>query len=122
MQENAVIRARTRRQAMDWSLVLASQGIEPAIQKGEQGFELLVPAANLSAAQEAIAKYRVENRGWHWQRMVFQDGVIFHWASLCWVVLIVVFHWLGSRVDLNTRGIMDTDAVAHGEWWRLFTA
>lgn len=122
MEPTAIIRARTRRQAMDWSLVLASQGIEPTIQKAEQGFELLVPADRLESAQEAIEKYCAENRGWHWQRMVFQDGVVFHWASLCWVVLIVVFHWLGSRVDIQTRGIMDSDAVAHGQWWRLFTA
>jgi len=122
MESTTVIHARTRRQAMDWSLVLASQGIEPTIQKGEQGFELVVPAEHFEIAQQAIQKYRAENRGWHWQKMVFQDGVIFHWASLCWVVLIVVFHWLASTVDLASRGIMDSALVAHGQWWRLFTA
>jgi rhomboid protease GluP len=122
MEATAVIRARTRRQAMDWSLVLASQGIDPTIQKAGQGFELIVPAESLESAQQAIQKYRTETRGWHWQRMVFQDGVIFHWASLCWVVLITVFHWVGSHADLATRGIMDTGAVAHGQWWRLFTS
>jgi membrane associated rhomboid family serine protease len=122
MPETAVILTRNRRQAMDWSLVLASQGIEPTIQKSEQGFELVVPGEQFEIARLAIEKYRAENRGWHWQRMVFDDGVVFHWASLCWVLLIVVFHWVGSRADLATRGIMDSEAVAHGQWWRLFTA
>src|SRR5213075_2117703 len=108
MESTAIIHARTRRQAIDWSLVFVSQGIELTIQKGEQGFELVVLADHFESAQQAIHKYRAENRRWHWQKMVFQDDVIFHWASLCWVVLIVFFHWLGSRIDLTTRGLMDS--------------
>jgi membrane associated rhomboid family serine protease len=122
MPPTATIQAQSQRQAMDWSLVLISQGIEAIIEKAEQGYFLVIPAENYDAALDAIRKYRAENRSWPWRHVVFKQGLIFDWASLAWVVLIVVFHWLNSRFDLTTRGLMDSTAVVRGEWWRLFTA
>lgn len=122
MDNTAIIHAATKRQALDWSLVLASQGIEATIEKGEEGFALIVPAESHQAAMDSIQKYRAENRSWPWRHFIFRQGIIFDWGSLSWVALIVLFHWLGSHRDLVTRGMMDSAAVVHGEWWRLFTA
>jgi membrane associated rhomboid family serine protease len=47
---------------------------------------------------------------------------LFDWGALPWVILIAVLYWLQGRVDLQSAGIMDSTAVARGEWWRLFTA
>ena len=60
------IPARSRRQAMDWSLVLVSQGIETIIQNSEDGsgWGLLVPATDLGRATESLRQYHLENRGW----------------------------------------------------------
>jgi membrane associated rhomboid family serine protease len=107
---------------MDWSLVLISQGIEAIIEQGEAGYRLVIPAENYEAAVSAIHKYRTENRSWPWRHTLFRQGLIFDWSALAWVILIGAFHWLGSRFDLTDRGLMDSNAVAHGEWWRLFTA
>lgn len=41
---------------------------------------------------------------------------------MAWAVLAGLFYWLGTTTDLKTAGLMDGAAVAHGQWWRLFTA
>ena len=72
------IGTRTRRRAMDWSLVLASQGIETAIDEHpERGWTLVVAEADLARAQEAIEQYRRENLNWPWRREVSEGGLLF---------------------------------------------
>ena len=109
---------------MDWSLVLVSQGIETAIDYSEDGagWGVLVNLEDYEKARDAIRLYRLENLRWPWRRELFQPGLLFDWGSLAWVLLIVLFFWLGRRVDLGSAGMMDSSAVARGEWWRLFTA
>ncbi|HWX19478.1 MAG TPA: rhomboid family intramembrane serine protease [Candidatus Binatia bacterium] len=121
----AIIPVRARRQAMDWSLVLVSQGIESRIEFAEDGggWHLMVSAPDLDRALEAIRLYQLENRRWTWRRELFQPGLLFDWASLAWVLLLAVFFWLSEyRIDLRTAGLMDSTGVSHGQWWRLFTA
>lgn len=118
------IPARSLRQAMDWSLVLASQGIEHSIEHDEaNGWTLAVSEADHEQALAHIHQYRLENLHWRWRRPVFQPGLFFDWSSLAWVMLIIFFYaWSETRADLRTPGRMDGSALAHGEWWRLFTA
>jgi membrane associated rhomboid family serine protease len=120
----ARIRARTRHQAMDWSLVLASQGIQPVIEHNQQtGWALVVPSADYEASVMAIRLYRKENFGWGWQRPIFKSGPLFDWAGLAWILLTAVFFWLSeSHANMRENGAMDTSACTRGEWWRLFTA
>ncbi len=121
----ATIHVRSHRQAMDWSLVLLSQGIEPTIERTEEngGWALMVPAQDYEKALQAIHLYRLENRGWPWQQRVFTPGLLFDWGSLAWVVLLTLFFWLSeTRLDLHDAGFMNSTAVAQGQWWRLFTA
>jgi membrane associated rhomboid family serine protease len=111
---------------MDWSLVLASQGIEAVIAGPAQGqgWRLLVEPAEQSRALQAIRLYRAENRGWGWRHQWLGSGVVFHWGALLWCWLLVLVHWLaetwGGR--LEEMGAMSSGAFARGEWWRLFTA
>ena len=82
------IPARTRRQAMDWSLVLMSQGIEPRIDRDDiTGWVLTVAEADHEKAKAQIRQYRLENRHWHWRQPVFQPNLIFDWRCLVWVAL-----------------------------------
>ena len=122
--DEARIPARTRRQAMDWSLVLASQGIQPVIEHtDEAGWVLVVPSRDLEAAVLSIRQYRTENLGWRWQKRIFKSGPLFDWGSLGWIALTLVFHWQsGLHGLMRQNGIMDVAAVAKGQWWRLFTA
>ncbi len=122
----ATIPARSERQAMDWSLVLVSQGIDTRIERPEQdaGWRLVVDLPDHERALAAIRQYRQENRRRPWVRELPWSGLIFDWRSLLWSLLLVsVFladqarsgHW-------GAAGAMDNRAVSSGEWWRLFTA
>jgi len=108
---------------MDWSLVLVSQGIDTAIDHNEEaGWGLLVTAEEHERALDVLKQYRTENRRWPWRRTMQQD-VLFDFASAGWVLLIILFSWLGNeRAALYDQGLMDAGAVSRGEWWRLFTA
>jgi len=121
---DTLIPARTRRQAMDWSLVLASQGIEHIIDHGEvNGWTLAVSAADHEKTLAVIRLYRQENRHWHWRQPVFQPGLFFDWSSLVWVLLVIlIYAWSETNTNLRNIGMMDRAALTHGEWWRLFTA
>jgi len=109
---------------MDWSLVLVSQGIESTIDQAEDGsgWGLLVAGQDYGNALRTLRQYHLENRGWPWQQQVFRPGFLFDWGSLAWAALACLFFWLGTRTDLQSAGLMDGAAVAHGQWWRLFTA
>lgn len=116
--------ARSQRQALDWSLVLASQGIEHVLDHDASlGWGLLVAPEVHAAALAAVRQYRIENRRWPWQRPVPRTQAIFDWGVLAWVLLIVVFYGLSrERPGLEEAGIMKGSALAAGEWWRAFTA
>ena len=109
---------------MDWSLVLASQGIEHRIDRDDAtGWVLTVTKPDLERALDQIHQYRLENRHWRWRQPVFQPGIVFDWRCFVWVLLNIFFYWWNqNRADLRSPGIMDGTALAHGEWWRLFTA
>lgn len=120
----AHIPARTKRQAMDWSLALASQGVEPVIEQTEDGrWALVVAAADYDNAVSIIRQYRLENLRWPWRKPIFKTHEVFDWASFGWLLLIIGIFWLTeTRSALKDAGIMDSAAMAKGEWWRLFTA
>ena len=109
---------------MDWSLVLVSQGIETTIDQSEDGsgWGLLVANQDYGNAIRTIRQYHLENRGWPWQQQVFRPGFLFDWGALAWALLACLFFWLSTHTDLQSAGVMDGTAVAHGQWWRLFTA
>jgi membrane associated rhomboid family serine protease len=118
------IPARSKRMAMDWSLVLASQDIAAIINHTETGWELVVEPPDLDRARAVLAQYQMENRGWPWRQKWDDAGLVFHWGALFWVLWMGVFYY-GSMVRFpgcQTAGIVDSHAIWHGEWWRLFTA
>jgi len=116
--------ARSRRQAMDWSLVLISQGIESTVDFSEElGWGLILATSDHEPALRVLEQYRIENRHWPWRHKLSAKGMLFDWASLGWVLLIGVFFFIQTHTSPSFRdaGLMDAIAVSHGEWWRLFT-
>ena len=115
---------RNRRQTMDWSLVLASQGIEHVLEHfGETGWALAVAEQDYERSLANIEQYRLENARWRWRQPIFQPGFFFDWSSAGWVLLLVIFYgWSEERGDLRNLGEMKVSALSQGEWWRLFTA
>ena len=117
------IPARTERQAMDWSLVLTSQGIDVTIDRsGETGaWVLLVPDEQSARARETLKRFREENRGWSVRvRMPGTDARL-HWGALVWVFALVVVHGATAGVA-PTTAVFDTAPFRSGEWWRAWTA
>ncbi len=122
----AVIRAGSKSEAMDWSLVLASQEIEAIIEyvpEGE-GWILLVPPEAYRRSLAAIRQYRIENRHWGWRQPVEWSGLLFHWGALFWCWILVLFYWMAVTLgsSFEGAGLMDNVLAKRGEWWRLFTA
>ena len=118
------IAARSKRQAMDWSLVLASQDIAATINHTENGWELLVDRPDYERARATLNQYLVENRGWRWRGEFPGTGMVFHWGGALWVVAMAGFYYwtMVSYPWLQRAGMVDSEAVRGGQWWRLFTA
>ncbi len=120
------IPARSRRQAMDWSLALASQGIEVTLDHQPEGlgWVLWVDAAQQTAALAVLRQYRLENRGWRLRHRLRALEVRFHPAALAWAGMLMAFHVLAEAAGgrLEAAGCMTHTTGVRGEWWRLVTA
>src|ERR1043166_244746 len=90
------IPTRNQRQAMDWSLVLLSQGIESVIERAEDGWLLLVEPESHSRALGILRQYQLENRGWSWRQKMPWPEITFHWGAIAWCLLLAFFHWLNA--------------------------
>lgn len=123
---SVLIPVRTQQKAMDWSLVLTSQGIEARIEQLPQfrAWGLVVSATEHERALEAIRQYRVENQRWAWRRTLPEARLNWHGGALVWCTFIVLLHWLATLTlpALAERGMVTSEAVSSGQWWRLFTA
>ena len=122
----AAIPARSKSQAMDWSLVLVSQGIESAIEQTEEGprWQLVVDGVDYERAIQAIGLYRSENKARVWLQKLPWSGLVYDWRNIVWFLLLIAIFILGENQHpyLKAAGIMESKAVHSGEWWRLFTA
>jgi rhomboid protease GluP len=117
------IPARSKKQVMDWSLVLASQGIEAAIHHAADGWRLVVSVEDYERALEHLRLYKMENRRWQWQRTFPGAGLSFHAASVLWSLMMAAFYYIDTQMNaIRPAGMMDSAKVLAGEWWRLFTA
>jgi membrane associated rhomboid family serine protease len=119
-----MIPARSERQAMEWSLVLLSQGIEAIIEppEGEHGWQLAVAEPDLLRARESLRQYQAENRRGPWVRELPWTNLWFDARSVLWMFLLCVLFALSETRGLREAGLMSSQAVQAGQWWRLFTA
>jgi membrane associated rhomboid family serine protease len=122
----AAIPARSERQAMDWSLVLISQGIEPLIERDAEAgrWLLVVNEPDYPRAVDALRRYQAENRAPRWQHTLPAVGLLFDLRSLgCLLFLGLLFALEpAGQGGLRNTGVMDNHLVHAGQWWRLFTA
>jgi rhomboid protease GluP len=121
----AGIPVRSQRQAMDWGLVLLSQGIQSVVHhESDTGdWALLVEPNELARSLQILRQYHIENRHWPWQQQLRWHAVQFDWASLVWALVLAIFYWVSTAsAGFTAAGIMDGRALHTGQWWRLFTA
>lgn len=115
------IRAHSERQAMDWALVLASQGIETVIEREAPGrrWALRLTAGDHERALHSIRQYRMESRRFGWRQPLPGSDWSYHWGVLAWMAACIVVFGYQSGLE---RGLFDSAAVHRGEWWRAFTS
>lgn len=118
--DSATLHTQLERRAMDWSLVLVSQGIPVTLDRDSTGgWTLTVAASDLTRAQTAIRQFRRENRGFGWQQELPGSGLLFHRAVLLWVTAVALMF---SFQDALSSGLFESRKVRTGEWWRAITA
>jgi membrane associated rhomboid family serine protease len=124
--ELGIILATSEKQAMDWSLVLVSQGIESTIERSPetQRWQLSVPRVEYQRAIQAIKQYHLENKRTAWVRELPWSGLLFDGRAAALIVLLIAvfFSNEASGGTWETLGVMSNRLVRAGEWWRLFTA
>src|SRR5262245_55830521 len=102
---------------MDWSLVLASQGIEVVLDRvpDSKDWVLLIAAKDMSSARHAIRQFRLENRRFSWRKEIGPSRQPFHAGALLWLFAIILVH---AGVDrLRPAGAFVSDEVHRGQWW-----
>lgn len=123
-----IVPARSRRDALDLALVLASQSIPATIQQNpdDQTWLLEVAPPDLSNARDTIQLYRQENRFRTRLPQPLGPEAQLHFAALPFWTIIGLIHQLDAWQDgrLRTAGTMTAQALApHSpEPWRLLTA
>jgi membrane associated rhomboid family serine protease len=124
MTTPVLILTKDRKQAMDWSLALASQGISVTIVEPEPGaYALQVEPADSTRAFQTLKLYHVENRRWDWWLQHQDDGPRFEPLAFLWIAALICWHSLAAHDPVLTlAGVMNSGRFALGEWWRLFTA
>ena len=122
----AMIVAKSESQAMDWSLVLASQGIGATIERpgGEGPWILLTEPTEFKRALVAVRLYEAENGARFWQQKVPGTTLIWDARGLVWFVFLAALFGLDClwHEPLTDAGIMRSLPVGAGAWWSLFTA
>ncbi|HUR44991.1 MAG TPA: rhomboid family intramembrane serine protease [Candidatus Saccharimonadales bacterium] len=123
---DAIIPVRSRQQAMDWSLVLTSQGIECRIDANatEHGWQLSVAQADFSRSIQALRLYHRENKQHIWSQVEPWTGLTFDWRVIAWFILLALIHLaVATKYPLlGSAGLMVSAKVAAGDWWRPITA
>ena len=120
------IHARNSDEAMDFGLVLASQGIVHEIEHDIEtdAWMLRVEEADFARSADNIRKFVEENKGFKWRQTIPSTGMVFHRGAVIWCLVLVWLHGFvsGPGYRLKEIGQMDSELFAAGEWWRLFTA
>jgi membrane associated rhomboid family serine protease len=111
-------------ECLEYSLVLASQGIANFFSEDEEhGWKLIVPPDQLMNAQEQIRLYTVENLK---HRTVQALPPLQLSAQPFWIlampISIAFFQSLDGAPPFASQGMNDAALTLGGEWWRIFTA
>jgi rhomboid protease GluP len=121
----------SERQAHLWSLVLEARYLESRVERGEKGWQLLVPEADFDAACAELYRFVEENRNWPPVLPPVRPMIENTLPTLSVLILLATFHNL-TGLDLSILGHNHVDWIeignAHasqildGQWWRLVTA
>jgi rhomboid protease GluP len=129
--ENFAGTTLSRRQLRSWSLVLEARHIPWRAERRGFGWQLLVPAEDVSRGLQELRQYERENHGW--PPAPPQDTpLVDNRTTTIWVLVAVgIFYNLTQHninlaghnsVDWTALGNADAGKIMAGQWWRLATA
>ena len=114
-----------RRLVEQWALVLNSQGLDCAIQRGGQGWVLVVRLDEAERAAHLLEQYELENT----PAAPPPEPIPAYgstWVGVWMAASILAFYALVNtpelEVDWSPRGSASADLILGGEWWRTVTA
>ena len=120
------IPARTREEAMDFGLTLASHAIAHDIEHDAETdlWLIRVAGADFPKAALQVKLFVEENRGIRPPPPPIDVTHVFHRGATAWILALIWLHGFvsGPGFRLKEIGRMDSAAFEAGEWWRLFTA
>lgn len=115
-----------------WALVLESRGVPQLIARDEHYWQILVPAEELSRAEEEIRIFEEKNRHWppRAPRDALRDNLL---VTLSVLLFLGIFHNLRLLEDGGglfgiapetwlDAGALQVQKVLEGQWWRVVTA
>jgi rhomboid protease GluP len=123
--------ALSERRARLWALVLEARYLDSRIEKGETGWQLLVPRPSFDAACSELRKFVEENRNWPPLLPPARPTIENTLPTLSVLILLATFHnitglgitLLGRHpVDWVEIGNAHASQILSGQWWRLVTA
>lgn len=133
-----LIPTRSEKQAMDWSLALASQQVACAIHAipastdpesapgstAGASWALEVDAQDAGRALRILRIYHHENRRWNPHLEPVATSFPFQWTVLLWCFLMAIVHSAAEAPGsfLPLAGRFETARFVLGEWWRPMTA
>lgn len=110
---------------MDYSLMLASQGIKHWIEFDGDEFNLSLDEKDMALAHELIDIYQSENRGFQEETPVQGNLDLLLAPVLFLAIPILCYFLVGLYPAANwvySRGNADARLILAGEWWRCLTA
>ena len=121
----------SERRAHLWSLVLEARYIESRVERGETGWQLLVPGPKFDAALGELQRFVEENRNWPPFLPPVRPMIENTLPTLSVLILLATFHnltglgigiWDRHPVDWIEIGNAHASQILNGQWWRLVTA
>jgi membrane associated rhomboid family serine protease len=126
MMEGADVPARTTadgQRARDWALVLSAAGIPCRVDALPGGWVVVVAAADVSRAEEALAAYDTDDKASQAEEPIEYGPTI---AGLLIAGSLFLFQALtGYRADARPAflaGEGSAGGIVNGQWWRTVTA
>lgn len=115
------IPAKSKRESLDFALVLASQGIEPILVRDDRGWGLEVEVVEHEKAGKALALYQQENPQRRWKYLPPAGTDYIHGAVVIFCGVLIAIHLLKTP-QVAEAGMNIAAKLKQGEWWRLITA
>ncbi len=120
-----LVQSRRKEEVLEYSLLLASQGIRHWFEFDGEAYVLSVEADATTVAESQLQLYLTENRGYA-DKPLNAEPLGLRLSPLIFLALPAgIYFWVGWQPWANwlhEKGLADAALMRSGEWWRALTA